>query len=108
MAKIDEIEYSTVKLSILDFLIIFLLFAFAVDMTYLGAPGNGFSQGIGHNHALRHLGNILHFKFNITAYFPSLYIHHQRPIFLTWLAAAIALTLFTLALAWRKQSSKLS
>lgn len=83
---------------------IFLLFAFAVDMAYLGAAGNGFSQGIGHNHAIRHLGNILHLSFNITAYFPSLYLHHQRPIFLAWLAGAIALTLLTLVFAWRMQS----
>jgi hypothetical protein len=83
---------------------IFLLFAFAVGMAYLGAASNGFSQGIGHNYAIRHLGNMLNLNFNITAYFPSLYAPHQRPIFLAWLAGTVALMLLTLALAWWTQA----
>jgi hypothetical protein len=90
---------------ILDTLcVVFLLFAFAVGMAYLGSASNGFSDGIGYNFAIRHLGNILHLTFSPTSYFPSLYIHHQRPIFLAWLAGTIILTFLTLTFAWWTQS----
>jgi hypothetical protein len=82
------------------------LFAAIIGVAYIWANKSGFNGGHGASLAMLYVQKVSHIIF--TPYIPSLFQPHQKPLFLAWLAALLALTLGTwLLVRWKERKSVL-
>jgi hypothetical protein len=80
------------------------LFAAIIGVAYIWADKSGFNGGHGASLAMVYVQKIL--QIPLTHYIPSLFLPHQKPLFLAWLAGLLALTLITyLLVRWKDQTS---
>jgi hypothetical protein len=85
------------------FFVLCALFATIVGVAYIWADKSGFNGGHGASLAMLYVQKVSHIIF--TPYIPSLFQPHQKPLFLTWLAALLVLTLGTWLLARRQAAA---
>jgi len=84
------------------FFVLCTLFAAIIGVAYIWADKSGFNGGHGASLAMLYVQKVSHISF--TPYIPSLFLPHQKPLFLAWLAGLLALTLITcLLVRWRGQ-----